>query len=238
MGVRLEQRPGMAAAADGGVEHPTVRRRAEQLDDLVDHDRPVPELLPGVDRDPVAGRGTGFGGLARRLRFRAHKQPLGRRCPGFSPRVQRTGRVEKGTPVLPVKGLPISPERADGAHGAPTAPPASAERGRARRGRVVEKSLVPSARLSRLGAIRSRHKLDLPELDAVEGAGHHHGLVRLEAGVLAQVGRDGQAPLAVDLDFRRHGTEECGPSCGPRSPGLHGLGPGQVLLELLVRPHR
>ena len=41
--------------------------------------------------------------------FRAHTQPLGQHCPGFSLREHGTGQVEKGTPVLLVKGLRISP---------------------------------------------------------------------------------------------------------------------------------
>ena len=57
MGVGLEQRPGVAAAADGGVESPPGRCRPEQFDNLVHHDGPVPELLFGLDWARAGGPG-------------------------------------------------------------------------------------------------------------------------------------------------------------------------------------
>ncbi len=138
-----QQGPGVAAGTDSGVEYHATTDGREDVFYLLDHYGLMLERLFGGARVFSIVLAHGLDRLNIRPVCRAHTQPLGQHRAGFSLSVLRTGRVEKGTPVLLVKGLRISPFEDGGGH---FEPPAGWRSG-AVCGIGSNSGLVPSMRL-------------------------------------------------------------------------------------------
>ena len=147
------------------------------------------------------------GGLTVSRICRAHTQPLGQHCAGFSLSVHRTGRVEKGTPVLLVKGLRISPFKGRNGHTAP--PPVGGPRrvegwGRRTTGSCHWRGCRTPA------TIRSRQSSACQSSTRFRAPITITGLSGSRPAYSRRVARDGDPPLGVELHLCREGAQNPG----------------------------